>query len=143
MRSPERHLVVVGNGMVSVSLLDQLARQDAGWRITVFGDEPRPAYDRIGLSQVLAGERPAAELPLRDRGWYADRGIALHTGCRVVGLDAARRRLRTGGGEVGFDACVLATGSLPFVPPIPGVELDGVLGFRTADDVDAMIVRAT
>jgi nitrite reductase (NADH) large subunit len=142
MRSPGRHLAVVGNGMVSVSLLDHLVRLDAGWRVSVFGDEPCPAYDRIGLSQVLAGERDAEELPLRDRSWYAEHGIELRTGCRVVALDARRRTLRTGGGEAGFDACVLATGSLPFVPPIPGVELEGVLGFRTAGDVRAMIDRA-
>src|SRR5215472_6705398 len=131
MRSLERRLAVVGNGMVSVSLLDQLTALDPGWCVTVYGDEPRAAYDRIGLSQVLAGERGAEELPLRDCSWYAERGIDLRTGCRVLALDAGRRRVRTSRGEESFDACVLATGSLPFVPPIPGVELGGVLGFRT------------
>jgi nitrite reductase (NADH) large subunit len=142
MRSLERRLAVVGNGMVSVSLLDQLLRLDPAWRVTVYGDEPRPAYDRIGLSQVLAGERGVEELPLRDRPWYAERGIELRTGCRVLAVDPCGRRVRTGAGEECFDACVLATGSLPFVPPIPGVELDGVLGFRTAEDVETMIGRA-
>src|SRR5258708_34133803 len=142
MPSGAGRLAVVGNGMVSVSLLDQLVALEAGWRIAVFGDEPRPAYDRIGLSQVLAGERAADDLPLRDRDWYAHNRIELHTGCRVLALDAGRRRLETAGGGVGFDACVLATGSLPFGPPISGADLDGVLGFRTLEDVEAMLERA-
>jgi nitrite reductase (NADH) large subunit len=135
-------LAVVGNGMVSVSLLEQLAGLETGWRVTVFGDEARPAYDRIGLSQVLAGERAAEDLPLRGRDWYAAHGFELRTGCRVLALDPARRRLDTEHGGIDFDACVLATGSLPFVPPIPGADLDGVLGFRTVEDVDAMLARS-
>jgi nitrite reductase (NADH) large subunit len=142
MTAAERRLVVVGNGMISVSLLDQLVRREAGWRISVFGDEPRPAYDRIGLSQVLAGERAADDLPLRGRDWYAGHGIELHTGCPVLALDPRCRRIATADGDVEFDACVLATGSLPFVPPIPGADLEGVLNFRTIDDVDAMLERA-
>jgi nitrite reductase (NADH) large subunit len=141
--SSKRRLVVVGNGMVSVALLDQLVRREADWRITVLGDESRPAYDRIGLSQVLAGERAARDLPLRPAGWYADHGIELHTGCRALALDAERRRVETPGGDLGFDACVLATGSRPFMPAIPGIELDGVLGFRTLADVASMVERAS
>jgi nitrite reductase (NADH) large subunit len=137
-----RRLAVVGNGMVSVSLLEQLAALETDWRVMVFGDEPHPAYDRIGLSQVLAGDRAAADLPLRGRDWYAARGFELHTGCRVLAVDPARRTLTTERGDAEFDRCVLATGSLPFVPPIPGAGLDGVLGFRTVDDVDAMLARA-
>ncbi|HEY4027682.1 MAG TPA: nitrite reductase large subunit NirB [Candidatus Dormibacteraeota bacterium] len=142
MTAPGKRLAVVGNGMISVSLLDQLVRLESRWRISVFGDEPHPAYDRIGLSQVLAGDRAADDLPLRDRDWYASHGVELHTGCRVLALDAERCRLATARGDVDFDACVLATGSLPFVPPIPGAGLDGVLGFRTIEDVDAMLERA-
>jgi len=128
--------------MVSVSLLERLAALETDWRVTVLGDEPHPAYDRIGLSQVLAGERAAGDLPLRDRAWYASNGFELRTGCRVLALDPERRRLHLEGCPVEFDACVLATGSLPFVPPIPGADLDGVLGFRTVEDVDAMLARA-
>ncbi len=137
-----RHLVIVGNGMISVSLLDQLVRLEAGWRVTVLGDEPRCAYDRIGLSQVLAGERAADDLPLRGPDWYASHGIELHTDCRVLSLDPVRRCVETRRGGLGFDACVLATGSLPFVPPIPGVALDGVLSFRTLEDVADMLRHA-
>ena len=142
MNGSGRRLAVVGNGMVSVSLLERLAALETDWRVTVLGDEPYPAYDRIGLSQVLAGERAAGDLPLRDRAWYASNGFELRTGCRVLALDPERRRLHLEGCPVEFDACVLATGSLPFVPPIPGADLDGVLGFRTVEDVDAMLARA-
>ena len=134
--------MVVGNGMVSVTLLDQLVRREADWRITVLGDEPHPAYDRIGLSQVLAGERTAGDLPLRPADWYARHRIELRTGCPALTLDLERRRLGTSEGDIDFDACVLATGSVPFVPPIPGVELDGVLGFRTLADVGDLVRRA-
>src|ERR1700716_262627 len=119
-------LAVVGNGRVSVSLLGQLAGLETGWRVTVFGDEARPAYDRIGLSQVLAGERAAGDLPLRGRDWHATHRFELHPGCRVLPLVPARGRLDPEHGDADFDACVLATGSLPFVPPIPGADLDGV-----------------
>jgi nitrite reductase (NADH) large subunit len=142
MNGMGRRLAVVGNGMVSVSLLEQLAALETDWRVTVLGDEPRPAYDRIGLSQVLAGERAAGDLPLRGCDWYAAHGFDLRIGCRALALDPDRRRLVTDGFDVEYDACVLATGSLPFVPPIPGADLDGVLGFRTLDDVDAMLERA-
>jgi nitrite reductase (NADH) large subunit len=142
MTARERRLAIVGNGMVCVSLLDHLVRLDAGWHVTVLGEEPRPAYDRIGLSQLLAGERAEADLALRGGGWYEDHGIELHTGRPALALDPGLRRLETPCGPVEFDACVLATGSLPFVPPIPGAELDGVLGFRTVDDVAAMLDRA-
>jgi len=137
-----RRLAIVGNGMVSVSLLDHLVRLEAGWRITVLGDEPWPAYDRIALSQLLAGERAESDLALRDAGWYAANGIELHTGRPVLALDPGRRRLETAGGPVEFDACVLATGSLPLVPPIPGADMEGVLGFRTVEDVAAMLACA-
>src|SRR5204863_6600885 len=98
---------------------DRLVRLEAGWRVTVLGDEPLCAYDRIGLSQVLAGERNPDDLPLRGRDWYERHGIELHTDCRVLSLDPVGRRVETRRGALGFDACVLATGSLPFVPPIP------------------------
>jgi nitrite reductase (NADH) large subunit len=128
--------------MVSVALLDHLVRRETDWRVTVLGDEPQPAYDRIGLSQVLAGERAASDLPLRPLDWYAQHRIELRTSCPVLALDPGRRRLQTAAGPLDFDACVLATGSLPFVPPIPGAELDGVLGFRTLADVEDMVRRA-
>jgi nitrite reductase (NADH) large subunit len=137
-----RTLAVVGNGMVSASLLDRLVRAGADWRPVVFGDEPRPAYDRIGLSKVLAGDRAPDDLVLRGRDWYAEHGIELHTGCRVDGLDPHARTLRTEHGDFCYDACVLATGSLPLLLPIPGADLEGVLVFRTLEDVEDMLRRA-
>jgi len=128
--------------MVAASLLDQLVRRDAPWEVTVFGDEPWLPYDRIALSGVLAGERSPDDLALREPEWYERHGIEVRTGCHVLALDASRRRLRTPADDFDFDACVLATGSRPFVPPLPGADLDGVTTFRTLDDVRAMLRRA-
>lgn len=135
-------LAVIGNGMVANRLLGELTERGAGWEVTVFGEEAHPAYDRIALSQVLAGNRQATEVALRDPGWYCRHGIRVQTACRVVSLEPRRHELETTSGRHRFDACVLATGSLPLVPPIPGAELDGVLTFRGLDDVADMIRRA-
>src|SRR5256714_12317741 len=138
----ERRLAVVGGGMVAAALLERLVAAESGGPTRPLGDEPRPPYDRIGLSRALAGERQAGDLLLHDDGWYRQNRIRLHTGCRVLALDAERRRLRTAEGEEAFDACVLATGSLPLVPPIPGADLDGGLAFRTLEDVALMVEHA-
>ncbi len=142
MSDARRRLAVVGNGMAGSRLLEELVRHDTDWAVAVFGDEPHPAYDRIALSRVLAGSRAVSDVLLKGVDWYERNGIELHTGCRVLALDAARRELRTAGGTFPFDACVLATGSLPVVPPIPGAELDGVMAFRTLDEVQEMIRRS-
>lgn len=136
---PRPRLAVVGNGMAAAALLDRLARLDAGWDVSVFGDEPHLAYDRTALSGLLAGDRSPRDLLLHDRGWYRRHGFALHLGCPVEVLDVERRRLSTAAGEHGFDACVLATGSLPVVPPIPGADLDGVTTFRSIEDVGRLV----
>ncbi|HSR25342.1 MAG TPA: FAD-dependent oxidoreductase, partial [Candidatus Eisenbacteria bacterium] len=130
-----RRLAVVGNGIAAAAMLDWLVRLEAGWDITVFGDEAHPAYDRAALSGVLSGERSAGDLWLHGEEWYRQHGIEVRAGCRVLGLATATNTLRTERGDVGFDACVLATGSRPVVPPIGGTELSGVTTFRTLDHV--------
>jgi len=135
-------LVVVGHGMAAASLLEHLSHLDARWDVVVFGDEPWPAYDRIALSAVVSGERGPGGLEIRDPGWYAERGIEVHTGVGVRSLDPAARRLRADRSEIGFDACVVATGSVPAVPAIPGTDLDGVRTLRTAGDARAIVRRA-
>ena len=140
MRRPR--LVVVGHGMAAASLLEHLSHLDARWDVVVFGDEPWPAYDRIALSAVVSGERGPGGLEIRDPGWYAERGIEVHTGVGVRSLDPAARRLRADRSEIGFDACVVATGSVPAVPAIPGTDLDGVRTLRTAGDARAIVRRA-
>jgi nitrite reductase (NADH) large subunit len=115
--------------------------EDGTWAITVLGEEPRPAYDRVALTSYLTGTTEQ-ELCLVPDGCYGDRCV-LHIGDAVASIDRAEKRVTTAGGrEVTYDALVLATGSYPFVPPIPGADLDGCFVYRTIDDLDAIRDRA-
>jgi nitrite reductase (NADH) large subunit len=135
-----RHrLAIVGNGMAAAALLELLVRRRTDWHIALFGEEPHTAYDRTALSGLLTGERSREDLRLHERALYLRSDVELHLGCRVEALDVERRVLRTAAGETAFDRCVLATGSLPVVPPIPGADLDGVTTFRTLDDARRLI----
>lgn len=140
MSSTKKSLVVVGNGMASYKLCELLrdSRDGDRYRVTVFGDEPRPAYDRVHLTSYFGGAS-ADDLLLAPRSWYAKRDIDLRVGDRVVAIDRDNCRLRSSsGGECGYDELVLATGSAPFVPPIPGHDLEGVFVYRTIEDLDAI-----
>ncbi|HET6792826.1 MAG TPA: nitrite reductase large subunit NirB [Acidimicrobiales bacterium] len=137
-----RKLVVVGNGMVGHRLVDQLVALDTGrsWDITVFGGERRPAYDRVGLSSYLTGTT-AEELCLPAPSWPGRVGVRL--GDPVVAIDRRCATARTAGGVVAsYDALVLATGSYPFVPPVPGSDLPGCFVYRTIDDLDRIRERS-
>ncbi len=137
-------LVMVGNGMAGVRTLEELLKVAPDlYDITVFGAEPHPNYNRILLSPVLAGEQTLDEIILNDWDWYRDRGITLHAGRRVVSVDRARRVVRADDGtEAGYDRLLLATGSRPFILPLPGKELEGVLAYRDIADTEAMIAAA-
>jgi nitrite reductase (NADH) large subunit len=143
MASPASRLVIVGNGMVSVRLCEALSTRAAGrFDITVIGEEPRAAYDRVKLSSYFES-RDAASLSLADPAWYVERGVALRLGERVESIDRAARTVRISGGTVlSYDELVLATGSSPFVPPIEGVAQTGVFVYRTLDDLEAIIAYA-
>ncbi len=137
-KQPARTLVVVGNGMVGHRFCERLLVHDVArrWRVVVLGEESRPAYDRVHLSEFFAG-RTADELQLADVAWYAERGITLHLGERVVDVDRAQRIVVTARGRAqAYDALVLATGSAPFVPPLPGVDRTGVFVYRTIEDLE-------
>ncbi|MGB3799273.1 MAG: nitrite reductase large subunit NirB, partial [Lewinella sp.] len=109
------------------------------FQLTVFGEERRPAYDRVHLSAYFS-DRDADKLALASREWYAEAGITLRTGELVTGLDTNRRELTTHLGNVQrYDYLVLATGSIPFVPPIPGREKQGVFVYRTIEDLEAIL----
>jgi assimilatory nitrate reductase electron transfer subunit len=139
MTARER-LVVVGHGMAATRLVEELVRRQAGYDITVIGDEPQPGYNRILLSAVVEGAYQGEDVLLRGADWYADHGVRLVTGRRVMGLDRAKRTLHLSDGSVhGYDRLVLATGSRPLIPPIRGVVTpDGlhpaVHAFRSLDD---------
>ncbi len=133
-------VVVVGNGMVGQRFCDELSARGGASRFSIvcIGEEPRPAYDRVHLSELFAG-RTAEELEIAGAQWHRERGIALHLGERVVEIDRERRRVVTSEGRwVAYDALVLATGSAPLMPPLPGSGLDGVLVYRTIEDVEAI-----
>eukprot|EP01025_Chloroclados_australasicus_P067940 TRINITY_DN9425_c0_g1_i1.p1 TRINITY_DN9425_c0_g1~~TRINITY_DN9425_c0_g1_i1.p1 ORF type:complete len:193 (+),score=22.07 TRINITY_DN9425_c0_g1_i1:156-734(+) len=140
MRSERLSIVVVGNGPVGWKLCELLSNQPESRRpsITVFGEEPRPAYDRVHLSSYF-DHRDSEKLTLASREWYADREITLLTGDPIVEVDTRIRRVRTLSGQIAFyDKLVLATGSRPFVPPIPGVEKVGVHVYRTVPDLEGI-----
>ena len=135
-----RELVVVGGGMVGHRLVAALRGRDSAgtWRITVLGEEPRPAYDRVALSSYVDGAS-AEDLTLPAH----DPLVTTHLGDPVVALDRPARRVRTAAGRrFGYDALVLATGSVPFVPPVPGRDLPGCFVYRTLDDLDAITAAA-
>ncbi|HEC06220.1 MAG TPA: NAD(P)/FAD-dependent oxidoreductase [Thiolapillus brandeum] len=140
----KERLVLVGNGMAGVRTLEELLKlAPEEYDITVFGAEPYPNYNRIMLSPVLAGEKTIDEIILNDREWYESNGITLHTGDPVVEIDRINRRVVSASGmEVSYDRLLLATGSNPFIIPVPGSDLPGVIGFRDIADVDAMVEAA-
>ncbi len=137
-------LVMIGNGMAGVRTLEELLKLAPDlYDITVFGAEPHPNYNRILLSPVLAGEQTFEEIVLNDLKWYADHGIRLLLNRKVVEIDRIRRRvIADDGSEAEYDRLLIATGSTPFILPIPGNQLDGVIGYRDIADTQAMLDAA-
>jgi nitrite reductase (NADH) large subunit len=137
-------LVLVGNGMAGVRTLEELLKIAPDlYDITVFGAEPHPNYNRILLSPVLAGEQTLDEIVLNPLSWYDEHRITLHRGKKVIGVDRRRRIVRADDGtEAEYDRLLIATGSNPFVLPVPGKELDGVIAYRDIADTQAMIEAA-
>lgn len=135
-----KRLVVVGNGMAGLRFLEELlARAPGRFDTTVIGAEPAPAYNRVLLSSLLAGEVAPADVMMRSAAWYADNGIALITGRTVVTLEASARMIALDdGSSMPFDRLVLATGSDPVRLDIPGSRLDGVAVFRTLADIECI-----
>jgi NADPH-dependent 2,4-dienoyl-CoA reductase/sulfur reductase-like enzyme/bacterioferritin-associated ferredoxin len=134
-------LVVIGNGMASWKLCQKMVEHGAheSLRIVVFGEEPRPAYDRVHLTNLFAGGSDEGTLTLAPEDWYEEHGIELYLDDPVVHVDRARSRVCAASGrEVEYNRLVFATGSRPFVPPMEGVELPGVFVYRTIDDVYAI-----
>ena len=145
MMSPQRlRLVVVGNGMAGMRTVEEiLARSPHRFAITVFGAEPHPNYNRIMLSPVLAKEKTFDEIVINGLDWYEQNGIELVTSERVTGVDREARTVTGDRGTVRpYDMLLLATGSDPFIIPVPGKDLPGVITFRDMADVDAMLAAA-
>ncbi|MCA1773424.1 MAG: FAD-dependent oxidoreductase [Halomonas sp.] len=138
--SPDDHLVIIGNGMASHRLVEALVNHPQRPKaITVVGEESVPAYNRILLSPLLAGDMQPEVLTLRDADWYQDNGVTLKLGERVEHIDRDSRTLSTDAGQtIHYDRLVLATGSRPALPEVPGIDLDGIHGFRDLQDADAL-----
>ena len=134
-------LVLVGNGMAGVRVLEELIKLSPDtYDMTVFGEEPYGNYNRIMLSPVLAGDKTINEIMLNDEQWYIDNDIKLHKGKKIIEIDRVNRKVIAEDGTVEeYDRLLLATGSTPFMIPVPGNDLNGVIGFRDVKDVDLML----
>jgi len=139
-----RKLVMVGNGMAGVRTIEELLKIAPDlYEITVFGAEPHPNYNRILLSPVLAGEQTLDEIVLNPLAWYDEHGITLHLGRKVVDVDRRQRIvIAEDGTTAAYDRLLLATGSTPFILPVPGKDLEGVMAYRDIEDTHAMIEAA-
>lgn len=137
-------LVMVGNGMAGVRTLEELLKlAPEMYDITVFGAEPHANYNRILLSPVLAGEQTIQDIMLNDVDWYSEHGITLHLNKKIVSIDRHKRIVTADDGTaVAYDRLIMATGSNPFMLPVPGKDLPGVIGYRDIADTDAMIDAA-
>jgi nitrite reductase (NADH) large subunit len=137
-------LVIIGNGMAPGRMLEHLLEAAPGrYEVTIFNAEPRVNYDRIMLSPVLSGEKDYEQIVIHGDGWYIKNGIMLYKGHRVATIDRDAKTVTSEPGEiVSYDKLVIATGSLPFVLPVPGKDLPGVLSYRDLDDVNAMLLAA-
>lgn len=139
-----QHIIVVGNGMVGYKFCEKFVAQDESktFKITVFGEEPRPAYDRVHLSEFFESQNAKA-LEMAPAEWYAENDIDLITGERVADINRSSKTITTAKDrEFSYDYLVLATGSSPFVPPIKGVEKEGVFVYRTIEDLEGMLAYA-
>ena len=136
-------LVVIGAGMASGRALEHLFETDPDrYAVTLFNGEPRGNYNRLMLSPVLSGEKSYAEIVTHDAAWYAANAVETRFGEPVTKIDRARKVVVSKGGETPYDKLLIATGSFPFILPLPGKDLEGVIAFRDIDDVEKMLDTA-
>ncbi|MED1603110.1 nitrite reductase large subunit NirB [Alkalihalophilus marmarensis] len=140
----KERLVVIGNGMAGVNCLEEILKlQPDRFDVTVFGSEPHFNYNRILLSSILQGAAKIQDITLHDRKWYEDHHIQLYTGETVTEIDHTHKFIRTNlNKEVHYDKVIIATGSTPFILPVPGCKKEGVFTFRTIEDCSKMIESA-
>ena len=140
----KRRLIVIGNGMAGMRTVEELlAIAPGAYEIVVFGAEPHGNYNRILLSPLLSGEKSVEEILIHSPEWYARNNVTLHSGDPVVSIDRRKRIVRSQQGrELSYDRLLMATGSKPWMPAMPGIELPGVVTFRDLKDVDTMLDAA-
>ncbi|MFC9706551.1 FAD-dependent oxidoreductase [Paenibacillus sp. NPDC056933] len=136
----KKKLVIIGNGMAGVKCVEEIiALEPDRYEIVIYGNEPRPNYNRIMLSKVLQGEHSLQDIIINDWNWYKEHGIRLCTGETVHRINTQANYIETESGiRETYDILILATGSSPFVPPIPGIDKERVMSFRTIDDCTRM-----
>ncbi|RWB03052.1 MAG: NAD(P)/FAD-dependent oxidoreductase [Mesorhizobium sp.] len=137
-------LVIIGNGMAPGRMLEHLLEQaPVRYTVTIFNAEPRVNYDRIMLSPVLSGEKAYEEIIIHGDGWYIANNITLYKGHKIIAIDRTAKTVTSDHGVTEpYDKLVIATGSVPFIIPVPGHDLPGVLTYRDLDDVQAMMLAA-
>ncbi len=143
----KQQLIVIGSGMVGSRFVENLLKQtkqtENPYEIHIFNKEPVGGYNRIMLSHVLSGEKQIDEIMTHDEAWFEARGVFLHVGKEIVNIDTDQQQVFTADGQRhDYDKLVLATGSNPFIIPVPGYELPGVISFRDIQDVETMIDTA-
>ncbi|WP_319530006.1 nitrite reductase large subunit NirB [uncultured Cohaesibacter sp.] len=140
----KKKLVIVGNGMAPGRMLEHLFEVDRdAYDVTIFNAEPRVNYNRLMLSPVLSGEKTYEDIITHDDAWYEEHGVTLHKGARISEIDRVAKTVTSETGiTASYDKLVIATGSSPFIIPLPGADLDGVLVYRDLDDVDKMLKAA-
>lgn len=139
--SDKQKLVVIGNGMAPGRMLEYLfERAPDAFDVTIFNAEPRVNYNRLMLSPVLSGEKAYEDIITHDDDWYETNGVTLHKSAKISGIDRASKTVMSDSGITAtYDQLVIATGSNPFIIPLPGHDLEGVLTYRDLDDVERMI----
>ncbi|MED4154729.1 nitrite reductase large subunit NirB [Priestia aryabhattai] len=137
----KKKLVLIGNGMAGVRAIEEVLKVSSeAFEITIFGSEPHPNYNRILLSKVLQGDTNVEDITLNDWNWYQENNITLYTNETVTSIDSVKKEVATNSGRVeSYDELILATGSLPFILPIPGSDKKGVTAFRDIKDTDEML----
>src|SRR5665213_4279875 len=140
----KQNLVIIGNGMAPGRMLEHLFELAPDqYAVTIFNAEPRVNYNRLMLSPVLSGEKTYEDIITHDDAWYAQNSVTLFKGKTVAKIDrAAKTVIAEDGTSVAYDKLVIATGSSPFIIPIPGKDLPGVVTYRDLDDVEKMLLAA-
>lgn len=140
----KQKLVLVGNGMAGVRCIEEILQHNPdAFEITIFGSEPHVNYNRILLSTVLQGSTSVADIVINDRNWYEQNNIQLFCGETVAAIDTEKKVIKTDQDrQVPYDILILATGSVPFMLPLPGADKDGVIAFRTIEDCQTMVETA-
>ncbi len=137
----KKRLVIIGNGMAPGRMLEHLFEKDASvYDVTIFNAEPRVNYNRLMLSPVLSGEKTYEDIITHNDDWYAENGVTLHKGAKVEKIDREGKIVTSESGiTASYDKLVIATGSSPFIIPVPGHDLPGVMVYRDLDDVEKML----